>query len=182
MGRGKYATPKEQHKKQRGRSQATKTSRAHLPIQTDRKPTKESLGCLRYNGRYSPPLKEMLIFSADGHIQKVTHCTCPSPLFFFLLPFLKPQFRTPREIATNHSWPPLFGCSLIWGQKRGSLVHSLAIYDRLSVPLLLVYPQESRLNSLAYLPWIQTIRNRQHRLMTISVSPIQWKELCTQLR
>lgn len=181
MGCGKYATPKEQHKKQRGRSQATKTSRAHLPIQSDRKPTKESLGCLRHNGRYSPPLKEMLIFSADGHIQKVTHCTCPPP-FFFLLPFLKPRLRTPIEIATNHSWPPLFGCSLIWGQKGGSMIHSLAIYDRLSVRLLFVCPQESRLNSLADLLWIQTIRNRQLRLMTFSVSPIQWKELCTQLR
>lgn len=85
MGRGKYATPKERHKEQRGRSQTTKTSPAHLPIQSDRKPTKESLGCLRHNGRYSPPLKEMLIFSADGHIQKVTHCSPPSFFIFFFV-------------------------------------------------------------------------------------------------
>lgn len=106
--------PKNVTKSNVGDPRTTKTSPAHLPIQSDRKPTKESLGCLRHNGRYSHPLKEMLLFSADGHIQKVTHCS-PPPFFSFV----KPQFRTPREIATNHSWPPLFGCSLIWGLKGG---------------------------------------------------------------
>lgn len=161
-------------------ARATKTSPAHLPIQSDRKPTKESLGCLRHNGRYSPPLKEMLLFSADGRIQKVTHCS-PLALFFS---FVKPQFRTPREIATNHSWPPLFGCSLIWGRglKEGSTVHSLAIYDRLSVRLLSVCPQESRLNSLTGLLWTQTIRNSSLVWWLFLLASIRWKELCTLLR
>lgn len=146
--------PKNVTKSNVGDPRATKTSPAHLPIQSDRKATKESLGCLRHNGPYSPTLKEMLLFSADGHIEKVTHCSPPS--FFFVC-----------ETTVSHSQRDSHQSQLatvVWvlldlGAERGSTVHSWAIYDRLSVGLLSVCPQESRLNSLTGLLWTQTIRN-----------------------
>lgn len=147
--------PKNVTKSNVGDPRATKTSPAHLPIQSDRKATKESLGCLRHNGPYSPTLKEMLLFSADGHIEKVTHC---SPLLFFFFVCETTVSHSQRDSHQSQL------ATVVWvlldlGVERGSRVHSWAIYDRLSVGLLSVCPQESRLNSLTGLLWTQTIRN-----------------------
>lgn len=64
---------------------------------------------------FSPHWKRCSYLVQMATFRKSPTVDPPPSFFFFLLPFLKPQFRTPREIATNHSWPPLFGCSLIWG-------------------------------------------------------------------
>lgn len=93
---------------------------------------------------------------------KKSPTVAPLALFFS---FSKPQFRTPREIATNHSWPPLFGCSLIWGGGwRGGLRY---ILWRFTTDYRCVYFQSAR-RKADWIAWLACFGPKQSEIVASS--------------